>query len=841
MIENGSSVTNPEEAGAGWVLRWWWVAVLAFSLLSPIRAEEEGQKERSHPEKTLTAVRVNPTAPLIDGLLDDEAWQNAPLATGFTQRDPDEGKPATEKTTVQVAYDDEALYIGVMCYDSAPDSIVALLTRRDRWAERDFVEVQLDPHHDHQTGYWFLVGPSGSILDGVIYNDDWYDDTWDGVWEVKTMIHDRGWSIEYQIPYHVLRFADKKEQVWGINVYRSIVRRDEETQWVLVPDGENGWTSRYGHLEGIHDITPPAHFEAIPFTLGRSTFGEEDELFGSAGVDVRYGITPNISLNATITPDFGQVEADPAVLNLTVFETFFQERRPFFLEGIGIFQQPGPDIAGIGGQSQLFYSRRIGRSPGRFDLPDDSEEIDRPQATTILGAAKLSGKTAGKMSFGLLQAVTTSEYATIEETVGEPGAEHTERRKFRVEPWSNYLVGRVQQDVRTNSTVGATVTAVNGKGLSSSYVGSVDGTLKWKENAYRIITRLSGSSVGSDDGRDEGYEAVAYFSKFSGNFGGQLYADARSPGFQVNDLGFMNRADRIQTGGHFFAQIHNPWALARRSGFNLNAWNNWNYDEVVLGRGVNFNTWHQLKNYWHFNIGINREFAVEDDLETRGGPVMERPARIRYWSGIGTDDRKMVSFWFDTNGERVDEGISYSRRFATGITIRPASNMSFEIGPSYRTERNFAQWVDNVDDDGDDEDDHFVFGELKSRVLDLTVRGEVAFTTKLTLQAYLQSFVTSGDYRDFKELLPPYSYEFGSYDFAGDNPDFDNRSLRGNVVLRWEYQPGSTLFVVWSQSRSFELDDPVDPDFRPFSGVRDSFTDGGDNVFLIKCNYWLGL
>ena len=844
---NPNLMTCYRSARAGWWLCWWWMAILASSFPMPLWSHEASSAHpdtsSAHPERVMTARRINPHRPVIDGRLDDPVWEHAPVATDFVQHQPDEGEPATQQTAVRLVYDDEALYIGVMCYESNPDSIVSMLTRRDQWAERDWVEVELDPHHDHQTGYWFLVGPSGSVMDGVIYNDDWEDDTWNGVWEAKTAILDDGWSVEYRIPYHVIRFAHEEEHVWGINVMRRIVRREERSQWVMVPSGENGWASRFGHLEGLRDITPPAHFEAVPFALGRSTFADEHDLFGSTGVDVRYGLTPSISLNATINPDFGQVEADPAVLNLSVFETFLWERRPFFLEGNSIFQQPGPDIVGIGGPAQLFYSRRIGRPPGRFGLPDHSEEIDRPDATTILGAAKLSGKTAGKLSFGLLEAVTAREDATIQETFVDPltGREDTVRRPFRVEPWTNYLVGRLQQDVRTHSTVGATLTTVDGDGFSPSYMGSVDGTLKWKENAYRVFTRLSASSAPGDDGRDSGYEAVAYFSKFSGNFGGQLYADARSPGFQVNDLGFMDRADRVQTGAHLYAEIHEPYLLARRSGFNLNAWHQWNYAAAVLARGVNFNNWNQLRNYWWFNFGVSRAFAAEDDLQTRGGPLMKRPANVSYWSGIGTDDRKAISLWFDTNGERVDGGDSYSRRFHTGLTVRPASNVRFEIGPSYSVERSFAQWVDNVESDDDGDDDHFVFARLKSQVLDLTLRGEIAFTTSLTLQGYVQSFVTSGDYRDFRELARPGSYAFTPFAYTGDEPDFDSRSLRGNLVLRWEYQPGSALFVVWSQSRSFSPDTVADPAFRPLSGVRRSFTDDGDDIVLVKGSYWLGL
>jgi hypothetical protein len=259
-----------------------------------------------------------------------------------------------------------------------------------------------------------------------------------------------------------------------------------------------------------------------------------------------------------------------------------------------------------------------------------------------------------------------------------------------------------------------------------------------------------------------------------------------------------------------------------------------------LRKGVNFNTWHKLKNYWFFQIGISRDFEAFDDLETRGGPLMTRPARIWYWSNLSTDDRKRISIWSNTYGERVAGGLSFERNFKIGVNIRPASNIQFEIGPSYGWSSAFAQWVKNVDDNADGTIDHYVFGELKGRVLDFTTRATVAFTTNLTLQLYIQPFVAVGDYSNFKELTRPESYEFSPYTRLDFNPDFSRRSLRGNMVLRWEYRPGSTLFLVWSQSRSASPD--VDnPEFHPYDGVRKSFTDEGENIFLIKFNYWLGM
>ena len=826
-------------------LAYLFIILWGLGLSSYLRAEEP---KRVHPEKTITAFRINPAPPAIDGFLNDETWQNIPATGGFAQKEPNEGKPVTEETTIQIAYDDEALYVGVMCYDTEPDKIVARLTRRDGWVEADWVSFNIDSHHDHQTGNWFCVNAAGMRNDGQMYNDGWEDSSWDGIWEAKAAIHDQGWSAEYKIPYHVLRFSPKEDYVWGMNMLRHISRKNEMDQWILVRKGESGWISRFGHIEGIRGIQPPTHLEVVPFAVGRSTFLPESaahpegrDWFSSIGGDLRYGLTSSISLNAAINPDFGQVEADPAVLNLTAFETFFEERRPFFVEGKTIFETPHPEIVGLDGHPTLFYSRRIGKQPGLFSIPDDSEAIDRPDSTTIMSAAKLSGKTNSRTAFGIIDAVTANEYADIEQTSIDPitGLEKTDRREHLIEPLTNFFVGRVQQDVLNNSTVGGMLTAVNREGATPSYAAEVDGNLKWHDNAYGFFTRLAGSRSGSLDERSNGYEALAYLYKFSGWLGGQLYVDARSPEFEVNDLGFMNRADLVQSGGHVFAKIQEPWLLARESGFNVNTWSKWNYDGVNLAKGINFNNWNVLKNNWFFMFGISGELETLDDVETRGGPLMVRPARIWYWSDVETDSRKLISFYFNTFGTQADEGFVSVREFRTNATIRPLSNIQITIGPSYRTEYNFAQWVENVEGE-DGQDDHYVFGELKSRVLDFTTRVNVSFTPDLSIQAYVQPFVAVGNYSNFKELARPESYEFTPYAGLDSNPDFSTRSLRGNVVLRWEYHPGSTLFLVWSQSRNafFEIDDPP---FEPLSNVKNSFTDEGTNTFLIKLNYWLGM
>ena len=801
----------------------------------------------THPQRTARAVRAE-VPPRLDGVIDDEIWLRAPIQEGFTQNDPDNGEPSTQRTTFQVAYDDDALYIAGMCYDTRPDSITARLARRDEWRERDLLEINLDPHHDHQTGVYFVVGPSGWIEDGIIYNDDDFDDSWDSVAEMKTARRTDGWSWELKIPYHVLRFGEKETYTWGINVFRKISRRAEWSQWSFTPRGVSGYVSRFGHLEGIEGIRPQRSLEIFPFALGRSTLspgdsGSDHDLFSSAGLDLRYGLSSNISLNATINPDFGQIEGDPAVLNLGVFETFFRERRPFFLEGIQIFESPTPFIVGIRRPTRLFHSRRIGRPPSRFDLPEDSDEVNRPDNTTILGAVKVSGKTAGRTAFGLLNAVTGREEARIDQriTSAETGRIDTLRRDVEVEPITNYFIGRVQQDLLTNSTAGAQLTAVNGRGFDPAYVGAGDLHVKWWENAYRLYSRLAVSRAGQAEERDTGWEGALYFQKTGGAFGGQAYVDAQSPDFEANDLGFMRRNDRIQAGTHLRYEKLDPYWFARRSGFNFNVWSHWNFAGERLSRGVNFNTWHNLHNYWGFWMGLSRNFAAFDDLATRGGPLMRSPAHTWFGMDVWTDDRKPISAWLGWNVSGSQGGDNLGSWLGFAIALRPVSQFELEIEPGYNFNRNFAQWVENKDEDGDGEDDHFIFGELESRVFEIGVRGTYAFTPSLSLQLFVQPFVTTGDYGAIKELARPRSYEFSPYAGLEENPDFHSRSLRSNVVLRWEYRPGSTLFAVWQQSRDHAFDDVSNPRFRPAGDLSRAFTDDGDSIFLIKLNRWFGL
>ncbi len=774
------------------------------------------------PDRALSAVRLEGVRPLIDGALDDPVWQQAPVFTGFVQREPEEGQPASEQTSLQMAYDDETLYVGIMAYDSAPEEIVSRLVRRDQWAEADWVQVSLDTHHDHQTGYAFLVYAGGSIYDSVIRDYGWDNDAWNGVWESAHSIGPEGWSVEFAIPFHNLRFSSGGD--WGINIARYISRKKEQVFWVMVPRQESGWVSRFAHLEGLAAIQSKRTLELLPYSVGRSTFAVGRELFGNAGADLRYGLSSNMSLNATINPDFGQVEADPAELNLSVFETFQQERRPFFVADGAVFDTP----------IDLFYSRRIGRRPSFHALPDGHDALDESESTTILGAAKLTGKTAAKTTFGLLTALAASEYVRIEPTSGRAGAQ--KHRDFLVEPRTHFLVGRVKQDLFAgNSHVGLLGTAVQRDRAPDAYTGGVDWTLKWRDNGYTFWGQLAGSLAPVD--RRGGFGNMAVLSKNSGWLRGELWWESYSRHFEINDLGFQWRNDFYTPWLWIQLRKEEDWAIFRRSFYNFNRWGTWNFDRTNLQNGFDFNTHHQLKNYWWLHFDYYHTWRAFDDLDTRGGPLIVRPANDGFEIELESDDRFMVSGWVEFEWENNSVGSTH-REVSGRIRVRPTSRFEISLRPRYSWDFNHAQWVENLDEDADGEDDRFVYGELDSRTLDLTTRANILFSRDLSLEVYVQPFISAGRYAHFKALARPRSYSFVKHLGPAESPDFRNRSLHSNAVLRWEYKPGSTLFIVWSQFRD---DESAVGAFRPGHNLRRSFLDEGTNILLVKLNYWLHL
>lgn len=793
---------------------------------SPARADLAGDERR-----IAIAFRVGAEAPRVDGVLDDQIWRQAPTHEHFLQSDPIEGAAGSERTVFQVAYDEEALFVAVRSFDSNPGGIISRLTRRDGDIEADWVSVSLDPHHDRQSGAWFKVYASGSVEDGVYSADRSRDESWDGVWEVETTVDDSGWTAEFRIPFHALRFSPQQVYTWGLNVQRRISRKHESVHWSLIRRDRPGLVSQFGLLEGIASIRPPLHVEVIPYSMVRSIVDGGADYSGAAGADLRYGISSGVSLNVTVNPDFGQVEADPARLNLTAFEDFFEERRPFFVEGASIFDS---------GDFRLFHSRRIGRRPGLFDIPDSVNVLSEPDATTILGAVKLTGKTRGKTSFGLLGAVTDDEYARVTDGTGLSGTSD-----FRVEPRTGYFVGRAQQDVLGGtSTVGAIVTSTRRDGSYSAYTGALDWDLRFAQDRYAISGSVVGSRTGPSGDVSKGYIGHLEFDKRGGWLEGETRVAVLSPGVDLNDLGFLRRGDLIEWSARVKGFHLQPWGPFLRWDISVRGESAWNYDNTRLETSTDVSFWGDSRSSGRFHLHLGREYASMDDGDVRrDGPIIKRIPEFWAHSFITTDPGRVVSFNMFPNIHHGDGGDSWSRSLRVGLEYRPLPSVWLSVRPEYETRRNDAQWVDRMDETIDGTVvSHYVYGELYSRILDLSARGSVSFTPELSVELFLQPFVAIGDYRRFKELVEPETYTFTAFDL-GENRDFHRRSLKSNLVLRWEFQPGSQLYIVWSQSRSASLDDVGEQDLElnPLRRLGEAFTDEGSNVFLTKINYWLPL
>ena len=801
---------------------------LALQLQSVASAETEGES----PHRTATAIRIKDTPPQLDGVLDDDIWKTAPLHEGFRQRDPDEGQPVSQRTTFQVAYDDEAVYFGVMCYDSEPDKIVSRLVRRDEYVDSDKIQILLDPHYNRQRAFSFTIYPSGSVIDGIVGGGgpDGWNNAWDGVWEAKTRILENGWAVECKIPFYMFRFSPKDKYTWGLQVEREISRRKERAHWRLIKKGEPGWLSHFGDLIGIENIHPSRHLEVIPYTMGRTTMNSETDLWGNLGGDVQYGITSGITLNATINPDFGQVEADPATLNLSAYEEFFEERRPFFVKGSSVFNFGA-------GESQFFYSRRIGRQPGHFEVPEGTTELSRPEATTILGAAKIVGRTNSNTSFGIMETVTAPEYAQI--------AKKGENHDHLIEPLTNYFVGRVTQDIlEGNSRVGLVTTTVNRRASNAAYTGGIDWDLRFAKERYKISGIVAASQAGKLEARKSGYFAHLGFDKQGGWW--RLYTNfnVRSPDLDVNDIGYTQRGDMMRWFYDLMFKKEQPFSIFREVTLGFYGWREWNYDGVSIGRYSEIWTDGKLKNYWEYDLWVGRNLeSFRDEDVRRGGTLIKNPAGWWIFTQLRTDSRKMVQLELNPIFAWDDDTKSSEKEVSLRLNIRPLSNIELSIGPMYRYRIYDAQWVELAEEDINGRiEKHYVYGELTAQTLDFTTRANISFTPTLSLQFYVQPFITIGDYTNFKELVEPKSYAFRPYSLKR-NPDFHMRSLRGNTVLRWEFRPGSTLFLVWSQSREAALESVQEADlkFRPIHRLGSSFTDEGKNIFLIKCRYWFGV
>jgi len=855
------------------------------------------------PPKSVHAVFA-PSAINVDGVLDEAAWQAAEPVTDFVQGDPAEGAPPSQRTEVRVLYDRDAIYIGARMFDSSPDSIVRELSRHDGGTRSDKFIIYLDPYRDRRSGYYFGLNAAGTQFDGTLYNDSWSDDSWDGVWEGRVRVDDHGWTAEMRIPFSQLRFPRAAEQIWGINFMRQVARGFENIYFVCRPHKTSGFVSLFAELTGLENVSPSNSIEIVPFASSKSEHipGEPSDPFhgttnvsGIAGGDLRMPVGGRLTLNATINPDFGQVEVDPAVVNLTDVETFYPEKRPFFVEGSSIFsagQQGASDYWGFNwSDPSFFYSRRIGHAPDGV-LPDNVLYSDVPTSTTILGAAKLSGKVGDNVNLGVLQAVTGRENASVQ-------MDDLSRGQFEVEAPAYYGVFRALKEFPARRHGLGMITTVTYRDLSGSpladqlnrdaVVSVIDGWHFLDQRQSWVLSGWAGGSLAQGTTTDitnlqlnpkhyfqrpdarsfhvdssatslNGYGARVWLNKEKGNWLSNSAIGMLSPGLDVSDLGYETHSDWIN--GHAGAGYR--WTEPTKNVKNhevLGAiFGSTDFDGNVTNSGVWARAFWWFTNNWTFNPSVAYNPESVNPRRSRGGPLMLNAPGWELFLGGDTDGSRTRYYNISYDQYLQPEENSFSYNLNLLFTYKPRSNLRFDIGPGYQVSRDGAFYVDVVPDPtaAATFGDRYVFAQLDQQVLSINIRMNVSFSPTMSLQFYGQPLVASGRYTNFRELARPKSLEFigpgagpwtydpatRTYDPDGAGPaagvieDFNSVSLRGNAVFRWEYRPGSAFYLVWTQERA---DDQSIPDFELGPSFQRMFTADASNVFLAKITYYLGI
>ncbi len=843
---------------------------------------------------------------VMDGKLSEKVWQRSGV-NSFVQSMPSDGANATEKTEVWVSYDKDSLYIAARLYDSEPQKISQLLTRRDNYVETDKFVVAVDPYFDKRSGFEFVVSAAGSVIDKALYNDEFTDWSWDGIWEAETSIDDKGWCVEIRIPFSQLRFKDKKEYTWGINFKRFIQRKKEWDMYSWSSREESGYVSHFAKLKGLKNINTRRKVELVPYVVGKAAYepseadnpfktGKEYSLNG--GLDAKVGLPGNLTLDLTVNPDFGQVEVDPARINLSASESYYQEKRPFFIEGASIFRfgrgGANRNLGANWGNPSFFYSRRIGRSPqGGVDTDGNYKT---PDATTILGAAKVTGKIGKGWNFGALSALTAREYADIDNS----GVRSTQE----VEPSSFYGVIRAQKEfsegrhglgfIATSVMRDLRTSSLKESLASRSMTFGIDGwTFLGKDKTWVISGWFGGSNVkGSKEKIADLQQSYPHYyqrpdaghvtynpnrtslngwagrltlNKQKGKFLFNAALGAISPGFDSRDMGFMWDGDVIN--GHVMMgyQTFEPGKIFRRWSAELITQRNYDFDGNKIGeqRAILLSSFEFL-NYWggFLEVSLQPEALSRDN--TRGGPLMLTPSGGNYFLMLRTDRRNPVTVYMHAGTWQSKSG-SYNWRLSPEVEFKLGSNITLGIEPSYRYNFSDAQWVTAVDDvaQTDTYGKRYIFGQMERKEFSCSIRFNWIFSPKMSLQAFIQPFISSGAYRNFKELAKPETYSFNHYGKGGStisegdegytidpdgngsvesftisNPDYSYKSLRSTVVFRWEYDPGSTFYLVWTQRRS---DDSHPGRFRFGRDFRDMLKADGENIFMMKFTYRFNL
>ncbi len=852
-------------------------------------------------------------APTIDGLINEASWDLVDWTGDFIENEPDENTPPTQQTKFKIVYDQKYLYVAYRCYDNEPDKIERRLSRRDGFAG-DWVEINLDTYHDKRTGFSFTITAAGVKGDEFISrNGNNWDGSWNPIWYTATNIDDEGWTAEVKIPLSQVKFGKSKEQIWGLQVNRRFFRKEERSVWQRIPQDAPGWVSEFGELHGLINIEPQKQLEIQPFAVTQfDTFPEEEgnpfrdgeDFKLNGGLDAKIGITNDLTLDLTVNPDFGQVEADPAAIALDGFQIFFREQRPFFVENKNIF-----DYRFANGFDNVFYSRRIGRNPQGSITELDGEFVDRPNNTTILGAAKFSGKTKDGWSIGVLESVTEREIAKIEDGDGN-------EREAVVEPLTNYFVARAQKDFNERNTyIGGIFTAVNrnlGDAFEidsdnpdtdetseligtrennlndirkSAYSGGLDFRHNWKDRKYYIEGNIIASHV---EGSKEAIEATQ--QELTHNFqrpdadhvgvdpnrtsltgtGGKLTGGRsgggnwrynagifwRSPELELNDIGFLRQADEIRQFANVRYLFLKPTKLYRRANIFAEQFStfdfegNYNRIQYFIRGEINY------KNNWWTEVGFGHKPRIFSNTILQGGPRWRFSDENFAFLFFGSDRRKKFNFTLGYDGSRANQKNFSFNRYVVRLNYQPFNALSLSLNPQFRQNPNKTQYVTDVDFNGTT---RYITANIDQQTLSASIRINYNINPNLTIQYYGEPFISRGRYKDFNYVNNPIAKDLGEritlyndsqisfaddvysvdedgggVDYTFDNPDFAFVQFRSNLVLRWEYIPGSEIFLVWSQGVTGD-GNPGDHLFRSLNNQ--ILDQQPDNTFLIKATY----
>jgi hypothetical protein len=865
-----------------------WRLALSVGLTIPAPLAAQVQA----PPKTVTAIPVSGSSPRIDGRLDETEWAQATPAAGFTLREPTEGAPAPEATEVRFLYTHDALYVGARMRSNNPAAIRRLVGRRDSDLPSERLFVSFDSRADRRTAYTFAITPGGvrwEAFHPADFEED-FDTSFDPVWDAEASVDGEGWSAEMRIPFTQLRYnPGPGPQTWGVNIVREVPDRNESSYWILVGRQETGWSSRMGLLEGLADLPRSRRIELSPYVAGNATLGREvpeaDPFNDSydanfrAGGDLKMGLGPNLTLDATFNPDFGQVEADPAEVNLSAFETFFDERRPFFLEGSDL----------LGGRG-TFYSRRIGASPPGSASGDYVETADN---TTILGAAKITGRLPSGLSIGALSALTARERVRTFDTLTNNFASTI------VAPLSFYGITTMRQEVgRNRSIIGASFSVVErdvdrGSPLAAlvarhAYTGLIDGRLRWAGGRYdmsayigyshvagdsaailrqqrssrRYFQRPDADHVEVDPGRTSlgGTTIGINHSKLAGSWLWDIDYSQESPGLELNDIGSLGSADDRSLSGDIRYRRTTPGPLFHNWTVGLAETDEWNFDGDRTFTAHGFFAEGTFRNFWNTEFDVNYLPRAQSDNQTRGGPLMQTPSAWQIGLELSGRDGASTT-WSVETFTRPDELGGLLLEAEVGLGFRPGTRWEISLNAAYNRYTPERQYVTTLGGGpAATFGGRYIFARLEQSEIVSQFRLSYAVTPDLTIEGYLEPFASSGRYSRFGELAQPetfnllrygsggtsiaaqgdsmYTVTQGANQFQFDNPNFDVRSLRSNLVIRWEWQPGSTLFLVWQQSRESEGFPRRNVGL---GGLWDSFSIPGEHFLAIKASYWLAL